>query len=246
MKDKDIRDFIENLQAGQFFTPLFSSLSGVYLFIKNRDLQFVHVNQGFAEMMGASTVEEMMGKSDFDYVPAFLAASFQKGDQEVLQEGKPVINKVELVPRNNGPLDWYSTSKIPLLNAKGEICGIAGITRRVNDSDEVYAVHPEMKGIVQYLREHYSEKITMPMVAESVGISVSKQERLFKKLFGITPLMYLQKIRLNAACSLIRNTKQDLASIATCCGFNDQTNMTRAFRTELKITPLKYRKNYSI
>ena len=36
-----------------------------------------------------------------------------------------------------------------------------------------------------------------------------------------------------------------LAEIAVQCGFNDQTNMTRAFRQELNITPLKYRRSFS-
>jgi len=77
------------------------------------------------------------------------------------------------------------------------------------------------------------------------GVSVSTMERLFRKLFGLTPLMYLQKTRLNAACSMLRNTEIDLATIAVDCGFNDQTSMTRLFRLELKITPLKFRRRFS-
>ena len=57
--------------------------------------------------------------------------------------------------------------------------------------------------------------------------------------------MYLQKTRLNAACAMLRNSHIDLARIAKDCGFNDQTSMTRLFRLELKITPLKYRRRFS-
>ena len=57
--------------------------------------------------------------------------------------------------------------------------------------------------------------------------------------------MYLRRTRLNAACKMLRETAVGLAEIAVQCGFNDQTNMTRAFRQELKITPLKYRRSFS-
>ena len=57
--------------------------------------------------------------------------------------------------------------------------------------------------------------------------------------------MYLRRTRLNAACKLLRETKNELSQIAVDCGFNDQTNMTRAFRLELKITPLRYRRRFS-
>jgi transcriptional regulator GlxA family with amidase domain len=57
--------------------------------------------------------------------------------------------------------------------------------------------------------------------------------------------MYLRKTRLNAACKILRSTKVGLCEIPVQCGFNDQTSMTRAFRQELKITPLKYRRSFS-
>ncbi|MBL6920138.1 MAG: helix-turn-helix domain-containing protein, partial [Puniceicoccaceae bacterium] len=44
---------------------------------------------------------------------------------------------------------------------------------------------------------------------------------------------------------LLRSTKVGLSEIPVQCGFNDQTSMTRAFRQELKITPLKYRRSFS-
>jgi transcriptional regulator GlxA family with amidase domain len=55
----------------------------------------------------------------------------------------------------------------------------------------------------------------------------------------------LRRTRLNAACKMLRETSAELAEVAVQCGFNDQTSMTRAFRQELKITPLKYRRSFS-
>jgi len=95
------------------------------------------------------------------------------------------------------------------------------------------------------VRAHYREKIAVSDMAAYAGISVSSQERLFKRIFGLSPLMYLRKTRLHAACKLLRETGKSLASIAAECGFNDQAKMARAFRLELKITPLNYRRRFS-
>lgn len=202
-------------------------------------------NRRFARSLGETAVAAMLGKTDYDYSPDFLADAFYKDDQEVMASGQPIYNQVELVSAADGTLDWLCTSKVPLRNREGEVVGMAGISRIISDSDAVYANHPEMLRIVDYVRTHYREKVSVADMARVAGISVSSQERLFRKTFGLTPLMYLRKTRLNAACKLLRETLTGLAEIAVQCGFNDQTNMTRAFRLELKITPLRYRRRFS-
>ena len=187
----------------------------------------------------------MIGKTDYDYSPDFLAEAFRKDDRHVMETGQSILNRIELVPSTDGSLDWLSTTKVPLYDRCGVAIGLAGVSRRIRDTDAVYADHPEMHRIVDFVRTHYREKVSVADMARVGGISVSSQERRFKNTFGLTPLMYLRKTRLNAACRMLRETEASLADIAVQCGFNDQTNMTRAFRLELKITPLKYRRRFS-
>jgi AraC-like DNA-binding protein len=187
----------------------------------------------------------MIGKTDYDYSPDFLAEEFYAADQRVIRTEQAIFNQIELVPAADGSLGWLCTTKIPLFDAAGAVVGLAGVSRIIRDSDAVYAEHSEMHQIVDYVRAHYREKLSVAAIAKIGGISVSSQERLFKKTFGLTPLMYVRRTRLNAACKMLRESTTELAVIAVHCGFNDQTNMTRAFRQELKITPLKYRRRFS-
>lgn len=241
-----LRDrFLALLRPGQLMESLFDSVPGAYYFVKDRDARFIGGSRGFAEILGETSIEAMIGKTDYDYSPDFLADAFRIDDMRVLESGLTICNKIELVPSADGSLDWLCTTKTPLFDVEGEIIGLAGVARIIQDSDTVYAEHPEMRAIVRFVREHYREKISLADIAHAGGISVSSQERLFKKTFGLTPLMYLRKTRLNEACKLLRETKVSLVDIAVQCGFNDQTNMTRAFRLELKITPLKYRHRFS-
>ncbi len=201
-------------------------------------------NVSFARTLGVNSVEELVGRTDHDFSPDFLADAFLQDDQHVLRTGEAIHNRIELVPTADGSLDWLITTKIPLFDQKGAIIGLAGLARRIRESEAVYAEHPEMRCIVDYVRRHYREKVSVSEMAKVGGISARSQERLFRKTFGLTPLMYLKKIRLNAACKALREGQKGLAEIAVDCGFNDQTGMTRAFRQELRISPLKYRQRF--
>jgi len=239
-----LEKFSKNLKPGQLLETLIGSLPDTYYFIKDKKHRFIGGTDSFAVMMGSDCFSSIIGKTDFDLVPDFLASAFQTDDKKVFDSGKPLINYIELVPTKKGSLDWHCTTKVPLFDNHNKVAGLAAIVRIIDDSDTVYQHHPEMCTIVHYLRDNFPNKISMPEVAKQAGISTSTQERLFKKMFSSTPLMYLQKIRLNAACSLLKNTNASIAKIAEETGFNDHTSMTRAFRTELNITPLKFRKKY--
>ncbi|MCH6256295.1 AraC family transcriptional regulator [Puniceicoccaceae bacterium K14] len=239
------KEFANALAPNQLMSSLFDSIPGVYFFVKNLESRFVGGSESFARMLGAETIKSVIGKTDYDFSPDFLADGFCTDDQSVIASGKPIHNKIELVPNEHGSLDWLCTTKIPLFDKSDKVCGVAGVARLIEDTDAVYADRTEMRLIVEYARERYREKISVADMAKVGGISVSTQERLFKKTFGLTPLTYLQKIRLNAACKLLRGTDTSLSEIATQCGFSDQTNMTRAFRLELKITPYRYRNRFS-
>jgi AraC-like DNA-binding protein len=238
-------DFYEALRPDPFISSLFDSVPGAYFFVKDRESRFMDGSRSFARTLGADSMEALIGKTDYDISPDFLADAFYADDQKVMASAEPIYNRIELVPAGDGSLDWLCTSKIPLFGHDGAVVGLAGVARMIRDSDELYADHPEMHRIVDYVREHYRRKISVSDMAAVAGISVSSQERLFKKTFGLTPLMYLRKTRLNAACKSLRETDKNLSHIAEECGFNDQTNMTRAFRLELKITPLRYRRRFS-
>ena len=238
--------FFNALAPGQLMLDLFNSIPGVYFFVKDVKGRFVACSDIFAKTLGQDAVSSVIGLTDYDFSPDFLADAFRIDDLKVMEQKGVIKDKIELVPMIDGTIDWICTNKMPMFNQNGEVIGLAGVARLIQDSDAMYAELPTMRDIVTYARSNYRDKISVADMAEAGRVSVSTQERLFKKVFALTPLMYLQKIRLNAACRLLRESNTDLAVIATECGFNDQTNMTRAFRLELKITPLKFRRRFTL
>ncbi|MGH1481758.1 MAG: PAS domain S-box protein [Geminicoccales bacterium] len=105
------------------------------IYAKDLQARFILKNQADAELMGAKTPDETIGKSDFDYFPAALAAKFFRDDLQVIDSGTPIINKVEhLVRSDNGEAVLHSTTKVPLRDEDGEIMGLVGIGRDITEA----------------------------------------------------------------------------------------------------------------
>ena len=231
------------LRPGQLLDLFFDQLPDVSFFIKDLDYRFVTGNAALLRLLGVSSVDDIIGRTDTAFTVDFLAEAFRADDRQVLEQGRPIVNQVELVP-TPATLEWRTTTKIPLYDKDNQIIALAGMTREIRDSDEVYRDHPEMHIIVDYIQAHYRDGLTKADMARAADISISTVERLFRKTFGITPGQYARKIRLNEACRLIRESENSLSDIAATAGFFDQASMTHAFRSELKITPNKYRQRF--
>ena len=72
----------------------------------------------------------MIGKTDYDLSPAFLADQFRLDDEYVLA-GNRIVDRIELVGQPDGLTVWNLTNKIPLVDAGGSVVGTAGLTRNL-------------------------------------------------------------------------------------------------------------------
>ena len=223
---------------------LFDAIPDALMFVKDRESRFMAASEDFAQSLGCESVVQLLGRSDHDFSADFLADAFRADDLLVMETGRPIRGKVELVPTEDS-LDWLTTTKIPLYDLDGCIVGLAGVTRRTRDSDRLYRDHPEMHRIVDHVRANFRSKIALADFARIAGCSVSSVERLFRRTFGMSPMKYVKKVRLNAACHELRESARPIAEIARACGFSDQMRLTRDFRAELNITPRQYRLRFN-
>ncbi len=76
---------------------------------------------------------EVLGKTDSELFPPEVAARFEADDRTVLNSGKPVIDREELLTNRDGRTFWQLTSKVPLHDATGQIIGLVGIGRDISE-----------------------------------------------------------------------------------------------------------------
>ena len=103
-----------------------------YLFVKDTKSRFVVANHAVAEDLGL-TVEDLIGKTDFDLHSLELANKFFADEQQVIRSGRPEIDIEEFVVTRSGRRKWLSTSKLPLRNSEHHVIGIVGVCRDVTE-----------------------------------------------------------------------------------------------------------------
>lgn len=98
--------------------------------LKNKEGRFEAVNEPFARKCGL-TVENVIGKTDFDVWPKDLAEKYTADDKLVMDSGKK-MNKEEEVQDNKGR-SWFETYKTPIFNDKCDVIGTTGFTRDISE-----------------------------------------------------------------------------------------------------------------
>ena len=95
------------------------------IFRKNLEYRFTFANQQFCRTLGR-TLEEIVGKTDFDFFPAELAQKYQRDDRHVLETGQ-TYETVEEHQLPGGSKIYVHVVKTPLRNADGTIIGLQAI-----------------------------------------------------------------------------------------------------------------------
>src|SRR5580700_10585612 len=163
---------MRHLQQLLQLATLFDCVEDVLVWIKDRDGRYCWVNRAFlinyamdrtrSETHAGS--EGVLGKSDYDLSPTFLADQFRLDDEQVLT-GKQIVNRIELVEQPDGLTVWNVTNKIPLTDTRGAIIGTAGITRRLDAAKHEMIPGIEFGPVLAYLRDHYQTQITNHQLA---------------------------------------------------------------------------------
>ena len=102
------------------------------MFIKDTNLIYVAASPRFARMVGKETVEEVVGKTDFEiFEDQTLARRYVSDDRKVLASNNDLVDYIEPITDENGKARYGSTSKFILRDESGNHIGILGITRDI-------------------------------------------------------------------------------------------------------------------
>jgi AraC-like DNA-binding protein len=97
--------------------------------------------------------------------------------------------------------------------------------------------------VMDYIRVHYAEKLTLQQLADKAGLSTSYLSGHFSKEAGMTISSYVRKTRINHAKLLLQYMTIPVTEIAYQCGYQDISYFIKEFRKETGCSPVEYRKN---
>ena len=102
------------------------------IYFKDENNRFIMVNKAKAVHSNVKP-DDMIGKTDFDFLPEDQARAAFEDDEELMKAGQLDINKVEKLTGENGMERWVSVTKVPRFDAEGNIIGTMGISRDITE-----------------------------------------------------------------------------------------------------------------
>jgi LacI family transcriptional regulator len=100
--------------------------------------------------------------------------------------------------------------------------------------------------VMSYIHRNRSRAFTVTEIAANVGISRRNLEVKFRRSTGKTILAEVQRIRLNHAKRMLRETDLPIPQVAESSGYRSASYLTQVFRKEVGATPARYRSRYRI
>ena len=136
-----------------------------------------------------------------------------------------------------------------LEEAKGILASLLVEIARLNRRSEEERVEEE-KGkltnmitrVQDFVSYHYMEDIKVEDLAKSCHISETHFRRVFTSYMKMSPLEYINTVRINTACELLQKTDEPVADIAHKCGFTTNSTFNRNFKQLMGVTPVEWRK----
>jgi PAS domain S-box-containing protein len=124
---------LELEEARQLYLSLVENLP-VHVLRKDAEGRLTYVNSSYRKLLGKS-LEELIGKTDYDLFPPELAAKYRRDDLLVI-ESRRTMDRVEMHQTPDGGKLWVEVMKTPLFDAEGQAIGIQGIFWDVTDREQ--------------------------------------------------------------------------------------------------------------
>jgi len=92
-----------------------------------------------------------------------------------------------------------------------------------------------------FLYSCYAESVSVSDAANVAAISTFHFQRMFKSAFGISPMQFLQRRRLEVARHLLTRTEEDVTSICLAVGFESLGSFSSLFKRRFGVAPSQMR-----
>lgn len=237
--------WLANLRPGGM-RELFDHLQTTLFFVKDRELRLMAGNQAFVTRCGYPCEAEMIGHVDREIFPEELATKYRADDRKVIETAKPLLGIVELFPNQLGEPEWYVTDKVPLYTHDGDVAGLCGTVRSYEGARAALQPYLDLVPVIDYLKAHYQENVSIPAVAKHAGMSVRLLQRRFQATLKTTPRDFIIKLRIHAACDLLSTSSATMTDIALRVGFYDHSVFSRQFSRLMGMPPSAYRQRHQV
>jgi PAS domain S-box-containing protein len=235
--------FLDRVASPRFCERLFAHLPDVVFCLKDRERRYQAANLAFAARLGLDDPRKLLGKTAEAFFSPHLAEAYRAQDLQVLETGREMSDRLELVTNRDGSLGWYLATKVPLHDAQGRVIGLASISRDLGAPREEELEFAGVARIVAHVQANLDEALVLADLAKMAGLSPAQLDRRMRRVFQLTTAQFIRKARIGHSVQLLTTTALPVAEIALTCGYGDQTAFTRQFRAMVGMPPAAYREH---
>jgi sigma-B regulation protein RsbU (phosphoserine phosphatase) len=130
-----------------------------FIYVKDAASRYILDNAAHRKFLGVTTMDQVVGKSVFDFFPKPLAQRYFADDQRIIGSGQPLLNREEPIVDPQGASRWVSTTKVPLRDRDGRVIGLVAIGRDVTERKRNQAALAEKHNLLRTLIDNLPDFI---------------------------------------------------------------------------------------
>ena len=112
-----------------------------------------------------------------------------------------------------------------------------------NTTEKEHSLSDFMSIAVKFINDNITEELSIDEIASFANVSKYHFCRTFKKIMGLTVMEYILKTRIMLAKNLLASSSKSILAISEECAFSGVSYFCRAFKDEVGLSPLQYRKS---
>ena len=102
--------------------------------------------------------------------------------------------------------------------------------------------HKTASRLLDYIQENFCDnKLSLKQISETFGMHESYISNVFKNALGENLSVYIERLRIEKACDMVKNTDMKIQEIADAVGYTSDASFRRAFKKITGVSPLEYR-----
>lgn len=141
----------ERLQYERYLLHVLMDTLPDNIYFKDRESRYLRVNQAFAVRMNCQNSWELEGKKDIEFFPPEFADQLRTEEIAVFQTGVPIVDRQRRTTFPNGDVDWLLVSKYPILDSRGQITSLVGISRNVTEIKRTQELLEEKTSVLEQI-----------------------------------------------------------------------------------------------
>lgn len=99
----------------------------------------------------------------------------------------------------------------------------------------------QIASALEYIEMHYMEPIKIQDVSKACNMSETHFRRTFEEYINMPPADYVNLVRVQKVCELLKNTNDSMDGIAMKCGFANTSTLNRNFKKYLGTSPYQWK-----